>query len=257
MLFYRAALDLSRPTLTFVTGLVRDHRDQIGSRWRALSPERQALLVLVHLRRNDTFARLAAAFGIGAATAHRYVTEFIALLADQAPDLREAIRTCQRKAFVILDGTLAPIDRLSGPNDRLYYSGKHHRHGVNIQFLTDPNGELIWASPTLPGSTHDLTAARTHGIIHALTSRAIACYADKAYVRADGAIGTPYKRKKRRKPGKRKKRRKPGKRKKLFNQYHAKVRALGEQGAAILKGWHILRKARCSPSLQAAADRGM
>lgn len=78
-----------------------------------LSPERQALLVLVHLRRNDTFAHLAAAFGIGAANAHRYVTEVIALPADRAPDLREAMRIAQRKAFVILDGTLAPIDRLS------------------------------------------------------------------------------------------------------------------------------------------------
>ncbi len=82
MLFYRAALDLSRPTLTFVADLVRGHRSRIGSRWR----------VLVHLRRNETFARLAAAFGIGAATAHRYVTEVIALLADLAPDLREAMR---------------------------------------------------------------------------------------------------------------------------------------------------------------------
>jgi len=95
------------------------------------------------------------------------------------------------------------------------------------------------ASPALPGSTHDLTAARTHGIIDALTSRAIACYADKAYVGAGGAIGTPHKRKKGRRLGRRKK---------LFNRYHAKVRALGEQGAATLKGWHILRKARCSPS---------
>lgn len=239
MLFYRAALDLSRPTLTFVADLVRDHRSRIGSRWRALSPHRQALLVLVHLRRNDTFTRLAAAFGIGAATAHRYVSEVIALLADLAPDLREAMRTAQRKAYVILDGTLAPIDRLSGANDRLYYSGKHHRHGVNIQFLTGPHGELIWASPALPGSTHDLTAAREHGIIDALTSRAIACYADKGYVGAGGAIGTPYKHRKRRKLGKRKK---------LFNRHHAQARALGEQGAATLKRWHILRKARCSPS---------
>lgn len=110
---------------------------------------------------------------------------------------------------------------------------------MNIQFLTDPDGELILASPTLPGSTSDLTAARTHGIIDALTNRAIACDADKAYVGAGGAVGTPYKRKKRRKLGKRKK---------LFNRYHAKVRALGEQGAATLKRWHILRKARCSPS---------
>ncbi|WP_165975362.1 transposase family protein [Actinomadura rubrisoli] len=73
MLFYRAALDLSRPTLTFVADPVREHRSRIGSWWRALSSHRQALLVLVlvHLRRNDTFARLAAAFGIGTATAHR------------------------------------------------------------------------------------------------------------------------------------------------------------------------------------------
>jgi hypothetical protein len=29
---------------------------------------------------------------------------------------------------------------------------------------------------------------------------------------------------------------------------HAKIRAVGERGAATLKQWHILRKARCSPS---------
>jgi len=243
VLFYRAALDLSPATRTFVAELIDGHRDRIGSRWRALPSGSQALLVLVHLRCNETFARLAAAFGVGIATAHRYVTEVIALLADLAPDLREAMRICQRKAYVVLDGTLAPIDRLSGAGDRLYYSGKHHRHGVNIQFLTDPHGRLIWASPALPGSTHDLTAARAHGIIDALTSRAIACYADKGYIGAGGAIGTPFKRRKRRKLGKRKK---------LFNRHHAQVRALGEQGAATLKGWHILRKARCSPSRMTA-----
>ena len=238
-MFYRAALDLSPATRTFVATLIEDHRARIGSRWRVLQPGSQALLVLVHLRCNETFTRLAAAFGIGVATAHRYVTEVIALLADLAPDLREAMRIAQRKAYLILDGTLAPIDRLSGANDRLYYSGKHHRHGVNIQFLTDPHGRLLWVSPTLPGSAHDLTAARTHGIIDALTRRAIACYADKGYIGAGGAIGTPYKRTRRRKLGKRKK---------LFNRHHARARALGEQGAATLKSWHILRKARCSPN---------
>jgi hypothetical protein len=65
---------------------------------------------------------------------------------------------------------------------------------MNVQFLTDPHGELIWASPALPDSTHDLTAAREHGIIDALTTRATACYADKGYVGAGGAVGTPYKR---------------------------------------------------------------
>ena len=38
------------------------------SAWRKLSPGRQALLVLAYLRRGDTFAELAAGFGIGTAT---------------------------------------------------------------------------------------------------------------------------------------------------------------------------------------------
>jgi hypothetical protein len=38
---------------------------------RVLPPGRQALLVLVHLRRNEIFTALADAFGIGAAIAHR------------------------------------------------------------------------------------------------------------------------------------------------------------------------------------------
>ncbi|GAA1834919.1 transposase family protein [Actinomadura chokoriensis] len=50
----------------------------------------------------------------------------------------------------------------------------------------------------------------------------------------------------------RKKGRKLGKRKKLFNRYHAKARAVGERGAATLKQWHILRKARYSPGRMTA-----
>lgn len=148
MLFYRAVLDLSPSARAFVADLIRRHRRCLRSRWRRLAPGRQALLV--HLRRNETFAELAAAFGIGAATAHRYVTEVVDLLAELAPDLRRALRTAAREAYLILDGTLAPIDRLSGAGDRLHYSAKHRRHGVNIQFLTDPHGEPIWASPARP-----------------------------------------------------------------------------------------------------------
>jgi hypothetical protein len=51
MLFYRAALDLSRSTQLLVADLIRRHRRRVGSRWRRLAAGRQALLVLVHLRR--------------------------------------------------------------------------------------------------------------------------------------------------------------------------------------------------------------
>jgi hypothetical protein len=52
MLFYRAALALSSQTLTYVAGIIRRHRASIGSVWRKLNPGRQALLVLVYLRKD-------------------------------------------------------------------------------------------------------------------------------------------------------------------------------------------------------------
>ncbi|MFC4063288.1 transposase family protein, partial [Planomonospora corallina] len=73
MLFYRAAVDLSRPTLIYVAGIIRRHRKTIGTPWRRLNPGQQALLVLVYLRKGETFTEIAAGFGVSAATAWRYV----------------------------------------------------------------------------------------------------------------------------------------------------------------------------------------
>ncbi len=61
-------------------------------------------------------------------------------------------------AYAILDGTLIPIDRVA--DQKPYYSGKHKRHGMNVQVIADAVGRLVWASPALPGATHDLSAAR-------------------------------------------------------------------------------------------------
>ncbi len=71
MLFYRAAVDVSRATLNYVTGIIRRHRKTIGSLWRRLNPGQQALLVLVYLRKGETFTELAAGFGVSVATAWR------------------------------------------------------------------------------------------------------------------------------------------------------------------------------------------
>jgi hypothetical protein len=71
-------------------GIIRRHRKTIGSCWRKLNPGRSALLVLAYLRKGDTFAELAAGFGIGITTAWRYVTETADLLAAGALKLRRA-----------------------------------------------------------------------------------------------------------------------------------------------------------------------
>ena len=152
MLFYRAALPLSRKTLTFVAGIIRRHRISIGSPWRKLNSGQQALLVLAYLRKGETFAELAAGFAVGTTTAWRYVEETVALLAARAPKLRQAVRAAQRAgyAYVVLDGTLIPVDRVAA--DRPFYSGKHKKHGMNLQVIASPHGDVLWVSGALPGS---------------------------------------------------------------------------------------------------------
>src|SRR6202050_866275 len=91
MLFYPAALPLSSRTVVFTAGDIRRHRVRIGAPWRKLNPTEQELLVLAYLRKGETFADLASGFGIGTATAWRYVTETVALLAARSPKLRTAL----------------------------------------------------------------------------------------------------------------------------------------------------------------------
>jgi hypothetical protein len=143
MLFYRAALPLSRQTLSYVAGVIRRHRAAIGSCWRKLAPGQQALLVLAHLRKGETFADLAAGFGVGTATAWRYVTETTRLLGARAPKLGAALRAVKRAghAFVVIDGTLIPVDRVA--KDRPFYSGKHKKHGMNLQVISSPAGDIL------------------------------------------------------------------------------------------------------------------
>ena len=234
MLFYRAALPLSRQTLTFVSGIIRGHRASIGSLWRKLTPGQQALLVLAYLRKGETFAELAAGFGVGTATAWRYVNEVVALLAARAPKLCKAVRDARNAghAYVVVDGTLIPIDRVA--KDRPFYSGKHKKHGMNLQVIASPHGDLLWVSGALPGSVHDKKAEWIWGVIAELEKAGLVTLADKGY-QGSAWAKTPYKGKN-----------KPESQKDA-NRAHARLRGPGERANAQLKCWHILRKLRCCP----------
>ncbi|MFF3890421.1 transposase family protein [Streptomyces sp. NPDC001914] len=243
MLVYPSGIDLSSRSLQHLSGLLAGHRRRIASRWRRLTCGRQAVLVLAHLRCGDTYARLAAGFRVGIATVHRYIREAVDLLAALAPTLEQAITMVRKKAYVILDGTVLPIDRIAA--DSPYYSGKKKHHGMNVQVLADPAGRLIWASDALPGAVHDLTAARTHGIPAALATDDVKCWADRAYQGAGPAVRVAFRGKNLR-----------GWRRR-YNRDHAKIRSLGERAMATLKCWRLLRKLRCSTTRITAVVRAV
>jgi DDE superfamily endonuclease/Helix-turn-helix of DDE superfamily endonuclease len=192
LLSYPATIPLSTRSVKHLADLIRTHRRQRRSRWRRLEPGRQALLALAYLRNGDTLTRLAAGFQVGVATAWRYIREAITPRAAAADDLHQAMSRVRQLAYAILDGTLIPIDRVH--QQKPYYSGKHRRHGMNVQIIADAAGRLVRASAALPGAAHDLTAARTHGIIAALSSANVMTFADKAYQGAGGSVRTPFKR---------------------------------------------------------------
>ncbi|MFJ8763128.1 transposase family protein [Streptomyces cyaneofuscatus] len=110
-----------------------------------------------------------------------------------------------------------------------------------------PAGTEPWASPALPGATHDLTAARSHGSLDALATVGLKCCADKTHQGAGRHNRVPFR-------GHRLKRRKQ-----RHNSSHAKSRCVGEQALAVLPGCRSGRPAREScagcPGGKSRADR--
>lgn len=235
MLFYRSSLPLSRSTLEYLTGVLRRHRKQIGSKNRALTAGRQALMTLAYLKNAETFAQLGAGFQVGTTTAWRYVNEAVMLLSARSPKLAKALRKAKKDGllYLVLDGTLIPIDRVAA--DSPFYSGKRRKHGMNLQVIAGPDGAIVWVSGPLPGSVHDIKAARIWGIIRALAGAGLLVLADKGYIGAGEHVKAPYKG-----------RNKPESQK-TANRSHARLRAPGERANAQLKTWKILTKLRCCP----------
>jgi DDE superfamily endonuclease len=83
--------------------------------------------------------------------------------------------------------------------------------------------------------SHDLTAARAHGIVQACLPRQILVSADRAYQGANATFRTPYYH-----------HNEQPERYQQFNRDHARLRAPGERAFAQLKFWRLLWRARCS-----------
>ena len=213
------------------------------------------MLYLVWVLHDFTFEQLGKHFSVSTDRAWAYATETADILAARAPDLPQGLRAADPQRHAVLDGTLIATDRCAsapagyaGTNQDPYYSGKHHRHGVNVQGVIGLDGELLFLGEARCGSTHDTAAARADGIIDAAKDADVELIADLGYHGAGGTVRTPVKRK----PG-----RGISPRDQRANREHARVRCQGERGFAQLKAFKVLRRVRISPSRIATLTRSI
>jgi len=249
---YRVMLDVPRELILFVSGLLAERRREIGTRkgTRKLGCYRQALFGLGWFRDKGSIPRLGAGAGLAQSTAYRYLDEVIDVLAARAPGLREALERALAGGtpYVILDGKIVDTDRCrqktvsrKGKVIDLWYSGKTHDFGGNIQALFYPSGIPMWVSGVLPGNVHDLAAARENvlAVLRPFLG-AMPALADPGYEGAGHGVHVPVK-----KPSGVKE---PDINTRTRNALLRSARCLGERGFALLtQRWQTLQHVTASP----------
>jgi DDE superfamily endonuclease len=202
---YRVTLDAPVQLLLKISGFLKKHRAELGTRdgTRALTCWQQAKFILAWFWDKPDLRRLGEGFGISQSTAYRYKDEGVEVLAREAPSLEEALEKAAEQGlpYVILDGTLISSDRCpdkktsrKGAEIDKWYSGKAHEHAGLVQGIISPDGVPLWASEVLPGSTHDITAARELVLPGLRPWLAVfPCLADSGYEGAGRGVLVPVK----------------------------------------------------------------
>lgn len=255
MITYPAMLDVPRELVARVSRLLLRERRARGTRKgsRALTCWYQALMVLVWFRTQGDIALVGCGFGVSRATAYRYRDEVVDVLAAQAPDLHKALEqvAVQGWSHVVVDGKLFRTDRtgetttsVTGAVINTWYSGKQRAFGGNVQAVMRPDGLPVWVSDVMPGHQHDISVARTLGLLGALywaaSQLGLPTLADGGYTGAGIVVHTPVKQ--------------PSGGQVLapnnqaHNAPHRATRCRGERGFALLTGrWKALRRITASP----------
>ena len=206
--------------------------------------------MLAWFRDRPDIRRLGQGSGISQATAYRYKDEAVEVLAAKAPTLRRALDRAveQGLPYLILDGTLISSDRCAGKKTSKrgreidkWYSGKAHEPAGNVQALAAPGGVPLWVSGVLPGSTHDLTAARELVLPGARPYlKELPILADSGYEGAGAGVLVPVK--------------KPARGEldidtRTRNALLRSLRYQGERGFALMsQRWRVLQRVTVSPA---------
>lgn len=201
--------------------------DRPTGRPKVLSVVAALRLTLCRLRRNATYQDLSEDFGVGRSTAWNYHQEMVGFLADALGCADDELPTLVAGRVCLVDGTLIPT--VAWRHRRDLKSGKHRRHGVNVQLLVDLHGRLLAASQAFPGSWHDVHCFRAAGWVR-LVRQAGGALGDLGYQGESDVIHVPI-------------RKRPtvdlhGVERDI-NHSFARVRVAVEWGAAHLKNWRI------------------
>jgi len=252
---YTGVLPIGESTVVRLTHLLDAERRQRRTRRgrRALGARQQAILVVRWFCDATRVAQLAVDNQIGLSTAYRYLHEGIDVLAAVAPGLHGALLAARTAghAHVHLDGTLVRTDRskavgptvVHGKTVDLWWSGKHHHHGGNVQVITAPDGWPLWVSDVRPGREHDVTCARAHSglldVLDAWTDPQHTVLVDLGYEGEAGRLTCPIK--KSTPPITTGRSSAPPRKNELtveqrtINMLHSATRALAERGNSLLK----------------------
>jgi DDE superfamily endonuclease len=234
---YVATLSVREETVLYLSSLLHLERLRRGTRTgrRSLTCFKQAVLVIRWFLDGTRMKQLATDNGISKSTGYDYLAEGTTVLAAQAPKLEHALLAAKMAGYshVNIDGTLIETDRCTTPGPTpgvdLWWSGKHHNHGGNIQVITAPDGWPLWTSDVRPGREHDTTALRTHEEILPLLAEIrqdLRTLADLGYEGESDTVTVAFK-----KP-------KDGELTDIqqqFNKAHNGLRAIGERGNSLLK----------------------
>ncbi|MBB5871966.1 hypothetical protein F4553_005345 [Allocatelliglobosispora scoriae] len=235
-----------------MSALIYARRQRLGTRRgrRSLTCFQQAVLVIRWFLDNTRVRQLAADNAISVPNVYRCLHEGIDELAGLKPSLNSALLAAKIAGHphVNIDGTLIYTDRCSalGPTAGvdLWWSGKHHHHGGNIQVISSPDGWPLWTSDVRPGREHDTTCARAHPQIlpdrAEWTGEGLHALADLGYEGEAAIFTVPIKKT-------------PGvaltDEQKQLNWLQAHARARAEQANALLKmTFKVLRHVSLDPS---------
>lgn len=149
-------------------------------------------LALAHLREGVSLRGLARVCSIPATTLRDNINPVLAAFEQLAPvlpdgtridDFDDIARWCaEHGTSIIVDGTEFSVARPSDQDEqRRFYSGKRKSHTIKTIAVTDATSNLLWVTPVVAGTTHDLTALRDANLAVHLDNSGLDVLADSGF----------------------------------------------------------------------------